>query len=90
MVTAEDTSAEHVAACQALWDKSGGFYNAGAFTPFSFHEEGAPPKSTIQFPGGTGGVNWGGVDRRSDDGLRVRQRARHVARRVGREEEARA
>jgi quinoprotein glucose dehydrogenase len=25
-----------------------------------FHEEGAPPKSTIQFPGGTGGVNWGG------------------------------
>jgi quinoprotein glucose dehydrogenase len=27
----------------------------------SFHEEGAPPKSTIQFPGGTGGVNWGGA-----------------------------
>ena len=34
--------------------------NAGPFTPFTFHEEGAPPKSTIQFPGGTGGVNWGG------------------------------
>ena len=33
----------------------------GAFTPFGFHEEGAPPKSTIQFPGGTGGVNWGGA-----------------------------
>ena len=30
MVRAEDTSAEHVAACQELWDKSGGFYNAGA------------------------------------------------------------
>ena len=60
MVTAEDTSAEHVKACQELWDKSGGFYNAGPFTPFMFHEEGAPPKSTIQFPGGTGGVNWGG------------------------------
>ena len=29
MVTADDTSAEHVAACQELWDKSGGFYNAG-------------------------------------------------------------
>jgi quinoprotein glucose dehydrogenase len=60
MVRAEDTSAEHVAACQALWDRSGGFYNAGPFTPFLFHEDGAPPKSTIQVPGGTGGVNWGG------------------------------
>jgi quinoprotein glucose dehydrogenase len=60
MVTAEDTSAEHVKACQELWDKSGGFYNAGPFTPFMFHDEGASPKSTIQFPGGTGGVNWGG------------------------------
>lgn len=60
MVRAEDTSAEHVAACQALWDKSGGFYNAGPYTPFLYHEDGTPPKSTIQFPGGTGGVNWGG------------------------------
>jgi len=61
MVTAEDTTPQHAQACQYLWDKSGGFYNAGPFTPFLFHEEGAPPKSTIQFPGGTGGVNWGGV-----------------------------
>jgi glucose dehydrogenase len=61
MVTAADTSADHVAACQELWDKSGGFYNAGAFTPFLYHEDGTPPKSTIQFPGGTGGVNWGGA-----------------------------
>jgi len=61
MVRAEDTSAQHVAECQALWDKSGGFANAGAFTPFGFHAPGEPPKSTIQFPGGTGGVNWGGA-----------------------------
>ena len=61
MVRPEDTSAEHVAECQALWDKSGGFHNAGAFTPFGYHEEGTPAKSTIQFPGGTGGVNWGGA-----------------------------
>jgi len=60
MVTAADTTREHVQACQELWDKSGGFYNAGPFTPFMFHEDGEPPKSTIQFPGGTGGVNWGG------------------------------
>jgi len=61
LVRAEDTSAQHVAECEALWDKSGGFANAGAFTPFEFHEEGAQPRSTIQFPGGTGGVNWGGA-----------------------------
>jgi len=61
LVRPEDTSAQHVAECEALWDKSGGFANAGAFTPFEFHEEGAPPRSTIQFPGGTGGVNWGGA-----------------------------
>ncbi len=69
MVRAEDTSADHVKACQELWDKSGGFYNAGAFTPFNFHEDGAPPKSTIQFPGGTGGVNWGGVAADPKSGL---------------------
>jgi quinoprotein glucose dehydrogenase len=61
LVRPEDTSAQHVADCEALWEKSGGFANAGAFTPFGFHEEGTPPKSTIQFPGGTGGVNWGGA-----------------------------
>jgi quinoprotein glucose dehydrogenase len=60
MVRPEDTTPEHVAACQDLWDRSGGFYNAGPFTPFRFHEDGTPPQSTIQLPGGTGGVNWGG------------------------------
>ncbi len=60
MVTAK-TRRRTRAACQELWDKSGGFYNAGPFTPFMFHEDGTPPKSTIQFPGGTGGVNWGGI-----------------------------
>jgi quinoprotein glucose dehydrogenase len=59
VVTAEDTTPEHAAACQAVYDKSGGFYNAGPFTPFLFQEEGAPIRSTIQFPG-NGGVNWGG------------------------------
>ncbi len=67
MVTAADTTADHAAACRALWDRSGGFTNDGPFTPFTFHEDGAPPKSTISFPGGTGGVNWGGTasDRRT-------------------------
>jgi quinoprotein glucose dehydrogenase len=61
MVTVADTTAEHVANCQALWDKSGGFVNEGPFTPFIYHEDGTPPKSTISFPGGTGGINWGGT-----------------------------
>jgi glucose dehydrogenase len=61
LVRPEDTSPEHVAACTAMMEKAGGYYNAGAFTPFLFKETGAPPKSTIQFPGGTGGVNWGGM-----------------------------
>ena len=60
MVTAADTTPEHAAACQAMWDKAGGFYNAGPFTPFMFHADGAPPHSAVQLPGGIGGVNWGG------------------------------
>ena len=61
MVTADDTNAAHVEACNALWDRSGGFYNAGPFTPFMYKAPDDAPKSTIQFPGGIGGVNWGGV-----------------------------
>jgi len=61
IVTAEDTTPEHAAACQAMWDKAGGYYNAGPYTPFMYHKEGDPPHSTIQLPGGTGGVNWGGA-----------------------------
>jgi quinoprotein glucose dehydrogenase len=61
IVTAQDTTAEHAAACQAMWDKAGGYINNGPYTPFYFHKAGDPPRSTIQFPGGTGGVNWGGA-----------------------------
>lgn len=61
LVTAEDTTAAHAKACRDYMERSGGFYNEGPFTPFLFHAEGEPPRSTIQFPGGTGGVNWGGV-----------------------------
>ena len=61
LVTADDTTPEHAAACRDFMKRSGGFYNAGPFTPFMYKAPDAPPKSTIQFPGGTGGVNWGGV-----------------------------
>ena len=61
IVTADDTTPEHAAACHAMWDKAGGYLNYGPFTPFFFHVDGTPPRSTIQLPGGTGGVNWGGM-----------------------------
>jgi quinoprotein glucose dehydrogenase len=61
LVRPEDTTPEHAAACRAMMQKAGGYSNAGPFTPFNFHKKGDPPKSTIQFPGGTGGVNWGGM-----------------------------
>ena len=60
LVTAADTTPEHEKNCLALWEKAGGFYNAGPFTPFLYHEDGAPPRRPpIQFPG-NGGTNWGG------------------------------
>jgi quinoprotein glucose dehydrogenase len=61
LVRPEDTTPEHAAACRAMMEKAGGYINLGPFTPFMFHEDGTPPRSTIQLPGGTGGVNWGGV-----------------------------
>jgi quinoprotein glucose dehydrogenase len=61
LVRPEDTTPEHVAACRAMMERAGGYYNAGPFTPFMFKALDAPPKSTIQTPGGTGGVNWGGM-----------------------------
>jgi len=69
MVTAEDTSPEHAQACQEVLKKNGGsLYNAGPFTGWLYHEDGTPPKTTIQFPGGTGGVNWGGSATDPTDG----------------------
>jgi glucose dehydrogenase len=61
LVRPEDTTPEHVEACRAMMKRAGGYYNAGPFTPFLFKPLDAPPKSTIQTPGGTGGVNWGGM-----------------------------
>lgn len=61
LVRREDTNADHVTACLEVIERAGGFYNEGPFTPF-LYKGGVndPPRSSIQFPGGTGGVNWGG------------------------------
>jgi quinoprotein glucose dehydrogenase len=74
LVRAEDTTPEHVAACVAMMEKAGGYYNAGTFTPFMYKALDAPPKSTIQTPGGTGGVNWGGMSMDPVNGVVLRQR----------------
>ncbi len=36
IVTAEDTTPEHAKACQEVYEKNGGFYNAGPFTAWLF------------------------------------------------------
>jgi quinoprotein glucose dehydrogenase len=67
LVTEADTTPEHVRACQELIAKNGGVSNAGPFTPWGYRADGAPMKSTLVFPGGLGGANWGGTahDRQS-------------------------
>ncbi|WAT18913.1 PQQ-binding-like beta-propeller repeat protein [Aurantiacibacter sp. MUD11] len=60
IVGPEDTTPEHSEACYEMWDAAGGFLNLGPYTPFMYRAEGQPPRSTIQLPGGIGGVNWGG------------------------------
>nr|WP_166179374.1 PQQ-binding-like beta-propeller repeat protein [Altererythrobacter segetis] len=61
IVTAKDTTPEHVAACHALLDSYGGtFYNAGSFTPFFMKKEvNGKPFSSINMPHNGGSV-WGG------------------------------
>ena len=61
LVTADDTSAEHAAACAELVESLGEIYSAGPFTPWVYRPEGSPPRTTLNFPGGVGGPNWGGV-----------------------------
>ncbi|HSG35725.1 MAG TPA: PQQ-binding-like beta-propeller repeat protein, partial [Sphingomonadaceae bacterium] len=69
IVTAEDTTPEHAAACRAMWEKAGGFINWGPYTPFLYRDENSPLVSTIQLPGGIGGVNWGGPAADPETGL---------------------
>jgi glucose dehydrogenase len=61
LVTAEDTTEAHAKACRDLVEKSGPLYNAGPFTPWVYRAPGAPPTSSVIFPGAIGGTDWGGV-----------------------------
>ena len=61
----------------------GGVFNAGPFTPWLYRAEGAPPKSTLVFPGGLGGANWGGTAFDPRIALRLRRSRRTSARSAG-------
>ncbi|MGD2044816.1 MAG: PQQ-binding-like beta-propeller repeat protein [Gemmatimonadota bacterium] len=61
LVSADDTSPEHAAACAALVERVGDIYNAGAFTPWAYRGPGMPERTTLLFPGLLGGHNWGGA-----------------------------
>jgi len=61
IVTADDTTPEHAKGCRDLFEASGGLYNAGPYTPYMYRAPGAPPKSSVLFPGGLGGIDWGGT-----------------------------
>ena len=61
LVTAEDTSPEHAAACAELVESVGEIYNAGAFTPWAYRADGTSGRTTLLFPGLVGGPNWGGA-----------------------------
>lgn len=61
LVSGDETTPAHAKACEELWDRVGGYYNDGPFSPFLYRAKGAPLKYSIQFPGDTGGVGWGGL-----------------------------
>ena len=69
LVTAEETTAAHAAACAELVESLGDVYNAGPFTPWVYRAAGAPVRSTLNFPGGLGGPNWGGAAFDPDSGF---------------------
>ncbi len=57
VVTADDTTPEHAAACRELYETVG-YYNEGPYTPMRFNDGDTPP--SLVFPGMQGGVSWGG------------------------------
>jgi quinoprotein glucose dehydrogenase len=69
MVTAADTTEAHAKACRDLAEKSGTMVNEGPFTPWVYREAGAPPTSSVIFPGAIGGTDWGGMSSDPKAGL---------------------
>ena len=60
--------------------------NDGPFTPWVYRAPGAPPTSSVIFPGAIGGANWGGSVHRSQAGLCFREHLRLRQHRLDRED----
>ena len=71
LVTPELTSVEHAEACAALVDSLGEIVSEGPFTPWAYRAS-DEPRTTLNFPGGVGGPNWGGVTFDPATGVRRR------------------
>ena len=62
LVTAEDTNEEHARLCAELVEANSPLINDGPFTPWAFRDgDGRAGPTTLSFPGGLGGANWGGT-----------------------------
>ncbi|MGB7309749.1 MAG: pyrroloquinoline quinone-dependent dehydrogenase [Candidatus Acidiferrales bacterium] len=60
IVTPDDTTAEHSKACHELWEKSN-YVTEGPFTAWVVRSSPTDTRTTLIFPGATGGANWGGT-----------------------------
>jgi len=83
LVSGNETTPAHAKACEELWDRMGGYYNDGPFSPFLFRAKGSPLKYSIQFPGATGGVDLGRSGRGSQVRLCLRSNSRRAPDRLG-------
>ena len=86
LVRPEDTSAQHVAECEALWEKSGGFCQRGSVHAVRLSGGGHAAEEHDPVSGRHRRRELGRRRGRSDDRVRLRERARHVARRLDRGE----
>jgi quinoprotein glucose dehydrogenase len=62
LVTADDTNEEHARLCGELVASLHPLVSQGPFTPWAFRPgDGSTGPTTLVFPGGLGGANWGGT-----------------------------
>ena len=62
LVTAADTNEEHARLCGELAASLAPLVNQGPFTPWAYRDgDGSKGATTLLFPGGLGGANWGGT-----------------------------
>ena len=88
MVTAEDTTASTSRTARRCGTRAADSSTTDRSRRSSTTRTARRRSRRFQFPGGTGGINWGGTATDPRTGYIYVQLARHVARRLGGEEEA--